>query len=54
MPGGELAPDGSKWLPSSTDFFVSVEALSLIFRAKFRDALEKTDLFDSVSAGVWK
>ena len=31
-----------------------VEALSPIFRAKFRDALKKTHLFDSVPAGVWQ
>ena len=54
VPGGGLSPDRSKWLASNTDFFVPVEALSPIFRAKFRDALKKTDLFDSVPAGVWK
>jgi putative transposase/transposase-like zinc-binding protein len=54
VPGGGLSADRSKWLPSNTDFFVPVEALSPIFRAKFRDALKKTDLFDSVPAGVWK
>ena len=54
VPGGGLSPDRSKWLPSRTDFFVPVEALSPIFRAKFRDALKKTKLFDSVPAGVWK
>jgi len=54
VPGGGLSPDRSKWLPSKTDFFVPVEALSPIFRAKFRDALKKTDLFDSVPADVWK
>lgn len=54
VPGGGLSPDRSKWMPSDTDFFVPVEALSPIFRAKFRDALKKTDLFDSVPASVWK
>ena len=54
VPGKGLSPDRSKWLPSPTDFFVPVEALSPIFRAKFRDALKKTDLFDSVPAGVWE
>ncbi len=54
VPGGGLSPERSQWLPSNTDFFVPVEALSPIFRAKFRDALKKTDLFDSVPAGVWK
>jgi hypothetical protein len=54
VPGGGLSPDRSQWLPSKADFFVPVEALSPIFRAKFRDALKKTDLFDSVPARIWK
>ena len=54
VPGGGLSPDRSKWLPSNSQFFVPVEALSPIFRAKFRDALKKTDLFDAVPADVWQ
>jgi hypothetical protein len=54
VPGGGLSPDHSKWLPSNPAFFVPVEALSPIFRAKFRDALKKTQLFDSVPAEVWQ
>ena len=54
VPGGGLSPDRSQWLPSGTDFFIPVEALSPIFRAKFRDALKKTDLFDAVPAQVWQ
>jgi len=54
VPGGGLSPDRSQWLPANTEFFVPVEALSPIFRAKFRDALKKTDLFDSVPAEVWQ
>jgi len=54
VPGGGLSPDGSQWLPTYSDFFVPVEALSPIFRAKFRDALKKTDLINSVPASVWK
>jgi hypothetical protein len=54
VPGGGLSPDRSKWMPSNTEFFVPVEALSPIFRAKVRDALKKTDLFDSVPADVWQ
>ena len=54
VPGGGLSPDRSKWLPSNSEFFVPVEALSPIFRAKFRDGLKNTDLFDSVPADVWQ
>jgi hypothetical protein len=54
VPGGGLSPDRTKWLPANDEFFVPVEALSPIFRAKFRDALKKTDLFDSVPKDVWQ
>jgi len=54
VPGGGLSPDRSKWLPSNAEFFVPVEALSPIFRAKFRDALKNMDLFDSVPVDVWQ
>ena len=54
VPGGGLSPDRSQWLPSDTDFFVPVKALSPIFRAKFRDALKQTSLFDAVPASVWQ
>ena len=54
VPGGGLSPDRCRWLPSDTEFFVPVKALSPIIRAKFRDALKKTDCFDDVPADVWK
>lgn len=54
LPGGGLSPDRSTWLPSNPDFFLPVKALSPIFRAKFRDALKKTDLFHSVPLEVWQ
>ena len=54
VPGGGLSPDHSQWLPSNSDFLVPVEALSPIFRAKFRDTLKKTDIFKAVAAEVWQ
>jgi len=54
VPGGGLSSDRSRWLASSPDFLVHVEALSPIFRAKFRDGLKKTNLYNAVPAGVWK
>lgn len=54
VPGGGLSPDRSKWLPANADFFVPVQALSPIFRAKFRDGLKKTDLFNAVPTDVWQ
>jgi hypothetical protein len=52
VPGGGLSAD-DRWLPSRPDFLVHVKPLSVLFRAKFRDALHKTDLFPLVDAQVW-
>ena len=46
VPGGGLSDDGTRWLPSRADFFLPVKALSILFRAKFRDALDR--------AGCWR
>jgi hypothetical protein len=51
--GGGLSGDGT-WLPSRADFLVHVKPLSVIFRAKFRDQLQKTDLFAQVDEHVWE
>jgi len=54
VPGGGLSEDGSQWLPSRADFFVPVRALSILFRAKFRDALDRAGVLGKVDAGVWR
>ena len=51
--GGCLSSD-NRWLPSREKFFVPVKALSMIFRAKVRDGLEKLGLFGSVHQKIWK
>src|SRR5262245_56600824 len=53
VPGGGISADGSQWLPSRADFFVPVNALSILFRAKFRDALRRERLLDQVEPAVW-
>jgi hypothetical protein len=53
VPGGGLAADGQRWLASRPTFLVHVRPLAKLFRAKFRTALQKTDLFSQVSAEVW-
>lgn len=35
VPGGGLAPDGSRWFPSRERFFLPVKVLSRLFRGKF-------------------
>ncbi len=39
VPGGGPSHDGDRWLPSRADFLVPVKALSILYRAKFRDLL---------------
>lgn len=40
VPAGGLAPDHSKWIHSHPRFFLPVEVLGEVFRAKFVDGLE--------------
>jgi hypothetical protein len=55
VPGGGLDADGH-WRSCRKRFLLPVKALSVIFRAKFRDALRKAapDLFADVPSDVWK
>jgi len=53
VPGGGLAEDGESWHQSRKSFFLPVKPLSILFRAKFRDALSRTDIFEEVPAEVW-
>jgi hypothetical protein len=51
---GGLTADGQRWLPAKTPaFLVPVRALSVIFRAKMRDALKTLGLYDQVPVRVW-
>lgn len=54
VPGGGPSDDGSRWLPSRADFFVPVRALSKIFRAKFRDSLQRAGLLSQIDPSVWR
>src|SRR5215468_5898198 len=54
VPGGGLSADGSSWLPSRADFLVPVQALSVVFRAKFRDLLQREGLLNLADPAVWR
>jgi hypothetical protein len=54
VPGGGWSKEDKQWLPARRNFFVPVKALSILFRAKFRDALRQMDLFDQIPAAVWQ
>lgn len=51
--GGGLSEEGT-WKLSREDFLVPVKALSVIFRAKLREQLQKAGLLDQVDQKVWK
>ena len=53
VPGGGLSADGDRWLPSRADFLVPAKALSVVFRAKFRDILRREGLLEMVDPAVW-
>ena len=52
VPGGGLTDD-KQWRSTSHNFFVPVKALSVIYRAKLRDALAEAGLADEVPKTVW-
>ena len=54
VPAGGLDEDGATWRPSRKKFLLPVKALSKLFRAKFRDALRKTNGFTDIPASVWE
>jgi len=41
IPGGVLSADKTKWIPTKDDYLFNVKALSLVFRGKFIDYLQK-------------
>jgi hypothetical protein len=53
VPGGGVDENG-RWLSARHNFLVPVRALSVLFRAKFRDALQRTPFFDQIPASVWR
>ena len=54
VPGGALSADGETWLSSRADFFVPVEAASILFRAKFLALVADAGLMDQVRKLVGK
>lgn len=53
VPGGALSSADGRWHASSPGFYLPVHALSTIFRAKFRDAMQQAGLLDKIPAEVW-
>ncbi|KAF0216306.1 MAG: hypothetical protein FD174_3760 [Geobacteraceae bacterium] len=54
VPGGAISTTDGRWRRSGEHFYLPVKALSAIFRAKFRDRLEKAGLAASVPEEAWR
>ncbi len=54
IPGGAVSENGDHWLPSRQDLFVHTKPLEKIFKAKFRDAIKKEQLFHKIDPAIWK
>ena len=54
VPAGGLTDDNRMWLSTAHNFLVPVKALSILFRAKFREALRKVDLLEEVDVTMWR
>ena len=54
IPGGGVGGDGQGWLPARRDFFLSVKALSKLFRAACQRALRRTALYTQIPPKVWR
>jgi hypothetical protein len=52
--GGAMHSSNGSWHPSRIDFFLPVQALSIIFRAKFRDLMKQAKLFDQIPPKLWQ
>ena len=53
IPGGALS-EKDQWLSSRQDLFVHTKPLANIFKAKFKDAMKRAQLFDKIDPSVWK
>jgi putative transposase/transposase-like zinc-binding protein len=54
VPGGALSSEDGTWHASSSGFFLPVHALSKIFRAKFRDRMERAGLLAEIPPEAWQ
>lgn len=57
VPGGGVSPDGSRWQAAPANFLLPEKAASIVYRAKFRDALREAGLLEDVNAvapEVWQ
>jgi len=51
--GGALSKTDGKWHCSRIDFYLPIKAMSKIFKAKFRDIMQKSGLYPQIPPDVW-
>lgn len=54
VPGGALSTSDDLWHPSRIDFYLPVRALSVLFKAKFRDEMKKAGLLEQIPSDLWQ
>ena len=54
VPGGGVSQDGSQWQAGPENFLLPEKAASIVYRAKFRDAMREAGLLDQIDPDVWK
>lgn len=54
VPGGGIDFVNDRWWPTHNHFFVRVEPLSKLFRAKMRDGLKTAELYRQIPATAWQ
>jgi len=54
VPGGGVSQDGSRWQGGPDNFLLPEKAASIVYRAKFRDALREAGLLEGVDPDVWQ
>ena len=54
VPGGGLSKDRTAWRPSRANFYVPVKALSPIYRALFKEAMDQAGLLAQINPLVWQ
>jgi hypothetical protein len=53
VPGGGLSAQRDRWVPARQDLFVHVRPLSVLYRAKFRDAMAAAGLLEMIDPELW-
>jgi hypothetical protein len=53
VPGGGLSQERDAWLPSRTNFYVPVRALSPIYRALFKQEIHTAGQLDQIDPHIW-